>query len=176
MVPLPKKEETHGHSQRGLRSTASSQTCLLHTHGVWGFGRTSLTREQCPPPDSEWVLKTFPRLAETPIFLNVCMSFAPEKHRRRDGIYSNTRPRHLAPWGCSPSRHPTGLLRGAPGWKTPGWPGGLRRQGAEPPWPRSSEGLALQKLQGSGKTVFQKMARVPRLGGGRDTMTKGQTL
>lgn len=40
----------------------------------------------------------------------------------------------------------------------------------------SSEGLALQKVQGSGKTVFQKMARVPRLGGGRDTATQGQTL
>lgn len=35
---------------RGERSTASSQTRLQHTHGVWGFGRTSLTCEQCPPP------------------------------------------------------------------------------------------------------------------------------
>ena len=49
-------------------------------------------------------------------------------------------------------------------------------RGKASPGPRPLKGWRSRKVQGSRKMVFQKMARVPRIGGGRDTMTKGQTL
>lgn len=49
-------------------------------------------------------------------------------------------------------------------------------RGRASPGPRPLKGWRSRKVQGSRKMVFQKMARVPRIGGGRDTMTKGQTL
>lgn len=57
----------------------------------------------------------------------------------------------------------------------PAWVSETSR-GKASPGPCPLKGWHSRKVQGSRKMVFQKMARVPRIGGGRDTMTKGQTL
>lgn len=57
----------------------------------------------------------------------------------------------------------------------PAWVSETSR-GKASPGPRPLKGWRSRKVQGSRKMVFQKMARVPRIGGGRDTMTKGQIL